>query len=204
MFAELLLRPFEQLLNRGLAQSTSAQQLARELEGRVLALTIEATPLDFRLTVRSGRICLSLPDGAAPDAAISGTALSLTRLLREDAQALIREGVVRFGGDTEMAAKFRSLLGFAAPDFEEELAKLFGDSVAHQAGNAARGFASWSQAAGESLTRSASEYVQHEARVTPTSGELNEFASRVDTLVNDVARAEARLRQLQQRLRDRG
>ena len=204
MFAELLLRPFEQLLNRGLEQSTSAQGLARELEGRVLALTVEATPLDLRLNVRDGKLRLTLPDGAAPDASIAGTALSLGRLLRDDPQALIREGAVRFGGDTEMAARFRALLGFAVPDFEEELAKLFGDPLARQMGNAARGFANWSQATGESLTRSAAEYVQHEARVTPTKGELTDFASRVDELVNDVARTEARLAQLRERLRDRG
>lgn len=203
MFAELLLRPFEQLLNRGLEQSTSAQALARELEGRVLALSVEATPLDLRLAVRGGRFALALPDGAAPDASISGTALSLGRLLREDPQALIREGAVRFGGDTEMAARFRALLGFAVPDLEEELARLFGDPFAHGIGNAARGLAAWGQAAGESLGRSASEYVQHEARVTPTAGELADFAGGVDELVNAVARAEARLAALRGRLRDR-
>jgi len=204
VFAELLLRPFEQLLNRGLAQSTSAARLATQLEGRVLALTIEASPLDFRLAIRGGRFALSLPDGAAPDASISGTTLGLARLLREDPQTVIRQGAVRLAGDSEMAERFRALLGFAVPDFEEELAKLFGDPLARQMGNAARGFAAWSEAAGESIARSAAEYAQHEARVTPTAGELREWASAVDALVDDVARAEARLARLGERLRPRG
>jgi ubiquinone biosynthesis protein UbiJ len=201
MLAEILFRPFEALLQRGLEQSTSAQRLAAELEGRVLALTIESTPFDLRLKVTGGRIAVALPDGAAPDASISGTPLGLARLLREDPQAVIRAGAVRFGGDTELAARFRSLLGFAAPDLEEELAKFVGDPLARQAGNAARGFAAWADAAGDSLARSTSEYVQHEARVTPTPGELADFARRVDELGNDVARAAARLQALRERLR---
>ena len=41
-------------------------------------------------------------------------------------------------GDTDIAEQFRDLLRFATPDLEEELSRLVGDPLAHQAGNAAR------------------------------------------------------------------
>jgi ubiquinone biosynthesis protein UbiJ len=41
-----------------------------------------------------------------------------------------------------------------------------------------------------------SEYLQEESRILPTHSEVREFAGKVDDLVNDVARAEARIEQL--------
>jgi ubiquinone biosynthesis protein UbiJ len=200
VLAELLLRPFELMLDRGLAHSTSAQGLARELEGRVLALTVEGTPLDLHLRVAGGRIAVTLADATAPDAAISGTPLALGRLLGQDPQAAVRDGAVRLTGDTDIADRFRALLGFAAPDLEEALARYVGDPVAHQAGNAARALGAWSRTAAQSLARSTAEYLQEESGTLPTRGEVEELATRVDALVNDVDRAEARLRLLEERL----
>lgn len=198
MLAEMLFRPFEMLVNRGLAQSTSAQTLARGLEGRILGLAIDGTPLDLRLKVSAGRVCLALPDGAAPDATLSGTLLGLGRLLRDDPQAAVREGAVRMTGDTDIAGRFRDLLRFAAPDLEEELARLVGDPLARQAGNAARAAGSWGADAGRSVARSVSGYLQDEARVVATASELAAFARAVDTLAEDADRAEARLARLEE------
>ncbi|MCE7896815.1 MAG: hypothetical protein DYH19_08605 [Gammaproteobacteria bacterium PRO8] len=198
MLAEMLFRPFEMLVNRGLAQSTSAQTLARGLEGRILGLAIDGTPLDLRLKVSAGRVCLALPDGAAPDATLSGTLLGLGRLLRDDPQAAVREGAVRMTGDTDIANRFRELLRFAAPDIEEELARLLGDPLARQLGNAARAAGAWGSDAGRSVARSVADYLQDEARVVATGCELRAFAEAVDTLANDVARSEARVARLEE------
>jgi ubiquinone biosynthesis protein UbiJ len=200
MLAEFLFRPLELYLKRGIGLSTSAQAIARSLEGRVLGLTVDGTPFDLRLRVAGERVNVTLPDGAAPDACIGGSPLSLGRLLRGDPQAPVREGAVRMTGDTEIAEQFRDLLRFATPDLEEELARLVGDPIAHQAGNAARAFVGWSEAAGRTVARRMSAYLQEEARILPTQSEVREFASRVDDLVNDVARAEARIERLKKAL----
>jgi ubiquinone biosynthesis protein UbiJ len=200
MLTGILLRPLELALNRGVAQSTSAQALATALEGRSLALRLEATPLDLRLRVSAGRLLVAPADGTAPDARLAGTPLALLRLLRGDSQAVVRAGEVRMSGDTEIAAQFEDLLRFARPDVEEALARLLGDPIAHEAGNAVRALGAWSRAARRTLTRSLAEYLQEESAVLPTRAEIGEFARHMDELGNDVARAEARLRQLQQRL----
>lgn len=199
MLAEMLFRPFEALLNRGVAQSTSAQSLAASLEGRILALTLDGTPLDVRLRVSGGRLVVALPDGAAPDASIAGTPLALGRLLRADPQAAVRAGDVRMTGDTDIAERFQALLRFAAPDLEEELSRLVGDPVAHEVGNVARAAGRWSRTAGDSLTRSVSEFLQEESALLPTQAEIRELARGIDELVNDVARAEARIARLKER-----
>lgn len=197
MLAELLFRPLEHFFNRGLEQSTSAQALAQTLEGRSLGFTVEGTPLDLRLKVGGGRIIVALPDGAAPDAVVRGSALSLGRLLREDPQAPVRDGSVQISGDSEVAERFRELLRFATPDLEEELSRLVGDPLARQVGNAARAFGEWSQAAGRSVERGVAEYLQERSQVVPTRAEVDEFARRVEELVNDVERAAVRLDRLE-------
>jgi len=197
MFTELLFRPLELFFNRGLEQSISAQGLARELEGRSLGFSVPGSPLDLRLKISGGRISVTLPDGAAPDACVSGSALSLGRLLREDPQDLSRAGLVTMSGDTEIAGRFRDLLRFATPDLEEELSRLVGDPLARQVGNAGRAFADWSEAAGHTVERSVAEYLQEESRVLPTRPEVDAFSANVQTLVDDVERAEARIRRLE-------
>ncbi len=197
MLAELFLRPVETLLNRGLAQSDAAQALARKLDGRSLGLTVEGTPLDLRLRVEGGRVRALLPDGSIPDAGIRGGPLSLGRLLREDAQAAVRGGAVRFSGDSEIAGLFGDLLRAAAPDLERELTRFVGAPLARELGEAGRAFTDWSAATGQRIEREVAQYLHEESRLLPTRDEVAQFTRRVDRLVDDVERAEARLAQLE-------
>jgi ubiquinone biosynthesis protein UbiJ len=194
---DLFLKPVELLLNRGLHESTTAAAIARDLEGRTLALRVEATPLDLRIRIADGRIRVTAPDSGTADAAISGSPIGLGRLLGADPQATVREGAVQVSGDSEIADAFRDLLRYASPDFEEELSRLVGDPLAHQAGNAVRGLARWNQAAARTLTRSIGEYLTEESGVLPTRQEMQDFSRAVDELVNAVARAEARVQRAQ-------
>ena len=97
-------------------------------------------------------------------------------------------------GDADVAEAFRYLLQVVRPDWEEELSRVTGDVVAHEAGRVVRGVGKWLQLAGDSLARSTGEYLTEESRVLATQAELDEFCDAVDTLSAAVDRAEARLR----------
>ncbi len=200
MFAELLSRPFELFINHGLSQSGAAQTLARELEGRTLGFTVDGTPLDLRLSVSGGRISVTRTDGTAPDAGLRGTPLSLGRLLREDPQASVRDGSVQMTGDTDIADRFRELLRLATPDLEAQIARLAGEPVARQVSDATRAFADWGAATGQKMERGVAQYLQEKSGVLPSRAETEAFSRQVDELVNDVARAEARLERLKEAL----
>lgn len=194
----ILLRPLEGLLGRGLAGSSSAQAVASELEGRSLGLVVDGLPIKLRLHVDQGRLRMEPADGEPADATLSGTALAFGRLLRDDPQAAIREGWIHLEGDTDTADRFRDLLHFAAPDLEEELARLTGDTLAHQAGLGVRRMRAWGQAAGDKALHRSAEWLRGDAGLVPTAAELDDFAAAVDMLVDDIARAEARIGLLQQ------
>jgi ubiquinone biosynthesis protein UbiJ len=191
----VVLRPFESLLNHGLARSATATAIATRLEGRSLAIEATGLPRAFRLAITGGRATLTASDAPA-DVTIAGTPLSLLRLLATDPQALFRDGELALTGSPDLAAEFRELLQFAAPDLEDLLARVVGDPLAHQAGVAAAGVRATAGRATESLARSLGEYLTEERRSLPSRFEADEFAAAVDELVAAVDRAEARLAQL--------
>ncbi len=61
----------------------------------------------------------------------------------------------------------------------------------------------WLQQGADSLLRTSSEYLREEARLSPTEVEFESFRARVGELRNDIARAEARLQLLLDKIRER-
>jgi ubiquinone biosynthesis accessory factor UbiJ len=193
----MLLARLEDALNRNVAESRKAQALCRQLDGRVVSLAVTGTPLEFFVSARDGRLSLSPKnEGAAADASLSGSPISLLSLAGPRSEGALRGGSVRIEGDAEVAEKFRDLLKHAQPDVEEELARLVGDVAARNVANLARGFLDFGRKAGRSLAGNVSEYLQEEGRDLPTPTEAEEFLAGVDRLRDDVERFEARLARL--------
>lgn len=193
----MLLERLESTLNRGLSDSRKAQALCRQLDGRVMSLTVQGTPLAFFLKAEGGRIALAPRHDGAADASLSGTPIALLALAGPKAEGALRGGGVRIEGDAEVAQKFRELLAQAQPDFEEELARVVGDVAARRLANVARGFLDWGRKASDSLATNVVEYLQEEGRDLPTRVEVEEFLADVDRLRDDTGRLEAHLARLE-------
>ena len=188
--------PLESLLNRGIRGSTDATRRCRELEGRSFRIELDGLNLGLTFVSRGDHVALSRTDAA--DASLSGSPGALVRLAASGDESLLRSRAVRISGDPLVAKDFRDLIDIAAPDFEEELARLVGDVTARQAGNLLRGFGSWGLDAADRLSRTVAEYLQEESHELPARAEVEAFLDRVDRLAEDTARLEARLRRLEQ------
>jgi ubiquinone biosynthesis protein UbiJ len=193
----MLLDRLEAILNRNVADSRRAQALVRQLDGRVMSLTVEGTPLQFFLRAEGGRLELAPRHDGGTDASLSGTPIALLALAGPRAEGALRGGGVRIEGEAEVAQRFRELLAEAQPDFEEELARVVGDVAARQVSNFARGLFDWGRRASDSLAGSMAEYLQEEGRDLPTRTEVEEFLAGVDRLRDDAERLEARLARLE-------
>jgi ubiquinone biosynthesis protein UbiJ len=193
----MLLERLEAVLNRNVAESRRAQALARQLDGRVMSLTVEGTPLAFYFRAEGGRLGLASSHAGPADASLSGTPIALLGLAGPGAEGALRGGGVRIEGNAEVAQKFRDLLAESKPDFEEELARVLGDVAARQVANIARGFLDWGRKASGSLTTNVVEFLQEEGRDVPTRVEAEEFLEGVDRLRDDADRLEARLARLE-------
>jgi len=194
-----LYKPFETLLNRGIASSREASRLSRSLAGRRLRIELRGLPLALEIVATEDGLALSEGSQQTPDCVISGLPLSLARLgLTGDAD-IFRQGSVSISGDPVLAQDFQRLLDLARPDWEEELSRQVGDVAAHQIGNAARGLARWGQQAVDTLSRDTGEFLKEESRDLPTRFEVDEFLDQVDDMSTAVDRAEARLRRIESR-----
>ena len=79
----------------------------------------------------------------------------------------------------------------------------FVDAPAHELVRAMRGFGGWLSGTGTALLEDASEYLRHEAAITPRRTEVDRFVNDVDDLRDDAERLEARVARLERRRVDR-
>jgi ubiquinone biosynthesis protein UbiJ len=193
------LSPLESVLNRNIAQSSTARELCRRLQGKILSVRFEHLPLAISFASDGERMALDTNASDAANATLTGSPLSLLQLASPKPEVALRSGAVHIEGDAEVAQTFSELLKHARPDLEEELSRVIGDVAAHQVGNAARSMLAFGRRASDTFAQNVSEYLTEEGRDLPTRVEADEFVAGVDKLRDDVDRLEARLVQLERR-----
>ena len=195
---ETLFRPLAALVNRQIKASTPARELCAELDGKIIAVRVRDTGLAMYMCVCPDEIAILGDFDGEPDAAITGTILTLARMAGKSGEDAIRDGSLELIGDGEVAQAFQKLLAYGKPDIEEELSGVIGDVAAHRLGEVARSVGGWSKEAGSTLRQNITEFLQEERRDVPSRYEVEAFTKNVDTLRDDVARVEARLKRLEQ------
>jgi ubiquinone biosynthesis protein UbiJ len=192
----MLTQSIENLLNRNLPRSPRAQQLCAELKGR--CVRIEARMVGWRLDCESLGTSLRLTKSRdaqrEPDVQMSGTLLSLAALAGSNPEEVIQRGDVTIRGDAEVAQKFRALAALLKPDVEEELAKLVGDTPAHQAMRLVRMAGDFGRRAARTGVRNVAEYLAHERGDLVPRAEAEDFYRSVERLREDLDRLDARIR----------
>ena len=195
---ETLLRPVTAMINRQIAAKTPARELCEELSDRTLAVRVDNTALSVYLIVADGALQIAATPIDEPDVIITGSLLSLARLAGPAGEDLIRDGAVEITGDAIVAHRFQKLLRYGRPDLEEEISAVVGDVAAHGIGEFARSLGAWGRDASDTMRQNLGEYLQEESRVAPSRYEVSVFRDEVETLRDDVARFDARLKKLEQ------
>lgn len=193
-----LLTPLVARVNRTLAETTPARELAADLDGRRFVVRLSNSALALSIAVDDGQLEVesSLPDD--PDVAVEGPLSGLVRLIVAGGDLTsLRDVGVTISGHADLAQKFQRLFALARPDPEEELAGVIGDAAAHQVNNAVKDVAGWSRRSGSILAANIREYLQEETRDLPSPYEMERFRRDVQTLRDDVDRADARLRRIE-------
>lgn len=194
---EALLRPVADTLNRNIAETTPARALAVELNGSAVAIRVRDTALAMYFIFDQEAVTLATRYSEEPDVLISGSLVTLARMLGGTGESAIRSGDVALSGDAAVAQRFQKLLTFAKPDIEEELSRVVGDVAAYRIGELARGLGGWVRETRATMHENIREYLQEEKRSLPTRYEVERFAGQVDELRDDVERIAARLDKLE-------
>lgn len=187
----------EAALNRFIALDPEGALGFEPLYGRIIAIEIEGIGARITLIPGPDRVQIFGAYDATPDCLIRGTPLGLARMAAaKRKESELGSGSVQIEGDTAIAQDLGKALAGLDVDWEEQLARLLGDPVAHQLGEGVRAAVKWGRQTSETLGADLKEYLEEEARVLPSRYELEAFLADVDTLRDDVERLEARVERL--------
>lgn len=191
-------RSLELAFNRYLDMDPAAGARLASLDGRVIALELRGLDLMLVFRVQGQDIAFIEEPDPKPDTVLRGTPISLARLGfgRGNVTGTLFSGEVKISGDVETGQAFKAVLDAIDIDWEEQLARLTGDVLAHQLGNAARHTGRWLDHVRLTLEQDLSEYLQEELRVVPTRIEIENLIENIGRLGMDADRLEARVRRL--------
>lgn len=187
-------KALELALERVIALDPSTREALASLEGRELALAVQAPPLAMRLKVQDGRLRVG-PDREVREADLSVKATLgaiLGQLLPGSAGAL-PVGQVRISGDAELARRLQQIVQRYEPDVEEGFTRVFGDVAGVQIARALKRALDWTRDSAKTLLQDTAEYLGEESRDLVPKAEMSHFLDEVDELRDAVERLERRI-----------
>ena len=191
----------EATINQLLALDQEGTGRLAPLAGRIIALEFKGFGNRLYFIPGAGGLQLFATYDAAPDCLLRGTPLALAAMgLSHRQEDALFAGQVEIEGDTALAHRFGAALAGLEIDWEEQLARLTGDPLAHALGQRARLIGRWGERSVDTLGQDLKEYLQEEGRLLPSRYELEAFLSSVDRLRDDGERLAARVARLRHRL----
>jgi ubiquinone biosynthesis protein UbiJ len=198
-FGVAALGALEVAFNAALALDPETLQRLAKLEGKVIALELQAPALTLFVAPHAKGLRLMAWFDGVPDTTLTGTPAGFLRLASGTPGSGMFSGDVAIRGDVELGRQFKRIFSALDFDWEEHLSHLTGDVIAHQAGNLLRGFGAWVREAGENLRQGTGDYLKEESGALPTRPEVEAFARAVEALRADTDRLEARIKHLRRR-----
>ncbi len=197
-----LLASIETAINAWLKLDEETLPRFSRLQGKIIRLHV--TGLDAKLyflpSQQGIEVLGNYPDDGDVDASIKGSPLALMRLgTSSNAGETLLKSDVEIEGNSRIAEEFSTILREVDIDWEALFSKLVGDSLAHQAGEAARSTSGWIRESIDAMRMNTGEYLSEEARLTPTDSEINYFMDQVDDTRMAVDRLEARIKLLRKK-----
>lgn len=193
--SRLMARVVEEAANRVLALDPDTAGRFESLEGRLVAVHLDGPEVSLYFRPEGGRLrVLDEADGEAETTIRATPGALFAGAVSE--QGRNAAGKVHIEGDAHLGQEFERLLGRLDPDWEEPLARAFGDIAGPRIARALREGVSWGRAAGWSIAEQLTEYLRDERRYLVSRTEMNEFVEEVDRLREAVDRLEARVRRL--------
>lgn len=191
----------EASINRYLALDPEISAQLGELQGKIVAFNLSAPEVCIYAAPEAGKISLQSASDIVPDCVISGSALSLIKMMRSaQPTRLLNSGEIEITGDSRIAQRFSDVLNEVEIDWEEMLSKVVGDFAAHRIGNQVTTVQNWFSQALKSLRMDGTEYLQEESGILPTAIEIAHFTEETETFRSDVDRLEARIKRLEKKL----
>jgi len=190
----IALKPIELALNTALAQDPETKAKLDQFEARCIAIKINDVNQTIAMTVKQRQLYLSTTPDHAVDLTISSNALTLAKL-GSDPESLFSADI-DINGDVQFAKQLRDLLDGFDFDWEAQLARLTGDTLAYPIAHGIRQITSWAKTTHISTQQNIAEYLREESQILPDKSQIKAYMHDIDTLRADFDRLEARIKRL--------
>ncbi len=177
-------------LNHVLAQNAWAMERLARHAGRTFRLGVAPFALTFRIE-ENGHVTPCTD--AAPEASLIATPDALARYFLVTPHD---PRLIRIEGDAALGTELGHVFAHLSWEAEEDLARVFGDILAHRMVGLARRLWDWQSEAGQRLARALAEYFTEERPLLAKPDEVRDFMQEVDALRDAAARLEKRIEQL--------
>jgi ubiquinone biosynthesis accessory factor UbiJ len=193
----LALRGLEAVLNRLLRLDPQALTACAKLAGKSVKLEISDWNIDFFIVPYAQGFQLLNTYHQPPDTLIRGKLLSLvkTGAAGVTTRALFDESIA-ISGDTHTGEALRDILKQLDIDWEEQLSRIVGDTVAPPLARHLKKIWQCGQQGIRAFGENMTEYLQFESQQLPTKQAVERFIDDVAKLRDDVDRIAARVQRL--------
>lgn len=195
----LLLKPIESALNASLAVDLESQDKLRQFNNRCIRVSMTDLKVAFQVSIQDTRLMLAEATEHNVDLTIEASSFALLSVAREPDNLFSAE--IKILGDVQFAKQLQDWLAGFDFDWEAQLAKFTGDTLAYPIAQGLRRTIHWLQSSKNSVEQSVAEYLREEARLLPDQTEVSAFMADVDKIRADSDRFEARLNRLQAKQR---
>ncbi len=185
-------------LQRIIGLDCEAVSKLKQFDEKVVHIHVTNLKLNYYISFINAELFVSSTCNKNITATISGdTNAFITSILSEHVSDSIFKGELLFSGEIGTAKQLQAFAQSLNVDWQEPLAQLLGDPVAYTIALGFNNLSKWATNAFDSLTMDVSEYIQEEARVSPSEIEQQYFFQQVDALRSGADRLTARLSRLQ-------
>ena len=190
----IALKPIELALNTALASDPETKTKLDQFDQRSIAIHIKDFNHAITVSIQQQRIQLSTDSEQQADLTITGKALNLAKLSSNPDNLFSTE--IDIVGDVQFAKQLRDLLEGFDFDWEAQLARVTGDSLAFPIAQGLRQVTSWAHNTHQSMQETIAEYLREESRLLPDKSQVKAYMSDIDILRADFDRLEARINRL--------
>ena len=170
-------------LNRLISLDPNATKTLQPLEGKIILISLERinTPWLFFITFEQHGIAVASTIERTPDATI---------FIRHSTRDISLEG------DIELLERVHHFIFSLNIDWEEWLSQWVGDGISYQVGRFFKSLYQKPATFLEQLSLMATEYFSEEAKLFPTTAEIEHYLEEVDILQSAVERLKIRVQAL--------
>jgi len=170
-----------------------------DLQGRVVCIDFRDLDRKLYLAPSEAGFRLSANSPTPPAVTLRGDLLTFARLGLDPERRGPAPGELEIQGDVALGQTMQKIMGELDLDWEEPLARVFGDPLGHAMAQGLRAVHAWHVQAAKTVAAHAAEVLQHEWQLVPVPSEMEEFLDAVDRLRSDLDRLAVRIQRLQAR-----